>query len=70
MATRNIVTYGVSSKGHPTILFRGFEYVKVSHNQNGKIYWRIKMYQNYKGSAHLKTQGDVVVGQKDKEYTH
>lgn len=71
MATLNdLVTFGVSTKGRQTVIYRNFEYVKVRENKNGEIYWRCKMYQIYKCNAHLKTLQDRIVSNKDEEHTH
>jgi len=46
MATEgDSVTFGASTKGRPTVIYKGFEYVTVRENKNGEIYWRCKMYQ-------------------------
>jgi hypothetical protein len=63
------VTYGISSKNRPTVIFRNYEYVKVRTNANGQIYWRCKMYQSF-CKAHLVTAGDRIVNNADQEHNH
>ena len=64
------VTFGVSTKGRRTVIYRNFEYVKHRNNKNGEIYWRCKLYQSYKCKGHLKTLDDRIVSNKDQEHTH
>jgi len=73
MATQtdsDLVTFGVSTKGRRTVIYRNFEYVKVRDNKNGEIYWRCKMYQSYKCKGHLNTLDDRIVSNKDQEHSH
>ena len=71
MATHaDSVIFGVSKRGHPTVLYKSFEYLQVRVNKNGEIYWRCKLYYNYKCNAHLKTLGDIIVSHSDVEHNH
>lgn len=64
------VTFGISSKGQPTVIDRNFEYVKVRDNLNGRTYWRCKKYQSFKCKARLITDGDRFVSDRNQEHTH
>lgn len=64
------ITFGVTTKGRPTAIYKNFEYVKVRENKNGDVYWRCKMYQSYKCKALLKTSEDRIVSNNDQEHTH
>lgn len=66
----DIVNFGTSSKGRPTVIYKNFEYTKVRTNDNGEIYWRCKFHQSYHCLAHIKTLEDRVITNDAQEHNH
>ena len=46
-------TFGISTEGKKTLLYRKFEYVKERGNVNGSTSWRCRYYQSLKCKARL-----------------
>ena len=55
-------TFGISTKGKNTLLYRNFEYVNI----NGTTSWRCRYHQSLKCNARLLTHGSRVVS----DHTH
>lgn len=63
-------TFGISTKGKKTLLYRNFEYVKERDNVNGSTSWRCRYYQSLKCKARLLTHGSRVVEDRQPDHTH
>ena len=68
--TDNKITFGITSKGKPSVLHKQYEFVKHREYTNGNIQWRCKSYQNSKCQARLTTKNDEIVSDCDPQHTH
>jgi hypothetical protein len=63
-------TFGCSSKGRATLIYRNFEYWKERDNSSGTITWRCKFHQRFQCKARVITAGDRVVSDRQPDHTH
>lgn len=63
-------TYGCSTRGHQTFLYRNFEYYKEREYANGMISWRCCHYKKLRCKARLQAKGLHVVTERQSEHVH
>ena len=64
------VTFGLTSKGRKTAIYKNYEYVKHRDYANGETQWRCRLYQSWNCQARLKTSGDKYIGLTDPDHNH
>jgi len=64
------VIFGKSTRGQPTVIYHGFEYIKDRDNVNGTVAWRCQFYKSMKCKTRLVTLDDRVISEKQLEHTH
>ena len=64
------ITWGVSQRGHKTLIYRCFEYKKYRENKKGETVWRCIKIDTCKCRATLKTVGDVFAGHLVEDHNH
>ena len=64
------ITFGISTKGKPTLIYRDFEYTKERNNQNGTTSWRCKHYQTLRCKARLITNENNLIRETKADHSH
>src|SRR6185436_19422468 len=62
--------FGKSERGHKTLIYKDFEYVKECENVCGTTAWRCRFNKKFKCKARVVTDDSRIVCEKQPEHTH
>jgi hypothetical protein len=64
------LVFGTSNKGHRTLFYRSFEFIKECDNVSGSTSWRCRFHLKLKCKARLVTADNRVIADKQPHHTH
>ena len=64
------VTFGVTSKGKPSLIYKNYEFFKHRQYANGNTQWRCNRYQSKKCRARLTTKNNEITGNRYPQHNH